>query len=118
MGTATKAGSTQQLPRVCCTAHALGQGCTCPCTPTVSITITQHHFFAARGIYICRYPLILKSHKNPITDKALGMKVKEMVVLAGGLKYPHFILLPTHITNVSEHEKHSVKFNSLVSQKH
>lgn len=59
-----------------------------------------------------------KNHKNPITDKALGMKVKEMAVLAGGLKYPQFIRLPTHSTNVSVHENHSVKFNSLVSQRH
>lgn len=39
------------------------------------------------------------------------MRVKEMAVLAGGLKYLPFIVLPTHSTNVSVHENHSVKFN-------
>lgn len=29
----------------------LGQGCTCPYTPTVSITITQHFFVLMRFIY-------------------------------------------------------------------
>lgn len=76
---------------------------------------------AAHGIYVCTYPLIKKpppTTKNPITDKVFGMEVEETAFLAGGLKYLPFIVLPTHSTNMSAHENHSVKFSRLISQRY